>query len=122
MPLIYEELTAKILEACFEVSNELGAGFVESVYHNTLLIALLHKGLKADSQSPFSVSFRNEVVGQFYADILVDDKVVVELKAVSTLLPEHQAQLINYLKASGREVGLLVNSGKSKIEYRRLHK
>ena len=122
MTFLYEELTAKILEACFEVSNELGAGFLESVYQNALTLALRQKGLKFESQKPIMVIFRGEPVGQFYADLLVDEKVIVELKAVSILLPEHQAQVINYLKATGIEVGLLVNFGKPKLEYRRLHR
>jgi GxxExxY protein len=73
-------------------------------------------------QYPISVTFRSKNVGQYYADFFVDGKVIVEIKAASALLPEHQAQLINYLKATGIEVGLLVNFGKPKLEYRRLHK
>jgi len=122
MPLIHEELTAKIIEACFEVSNELGAGFLESVYQNALVVALKQKGLQARMQVPLTVKFRAVEVGQFFADILVEDKVIVELKAVSALTPEHQAQVINYLKASEIEVGLLVNFGRPRIEMKRLHK
>jgi len=122
MSLAHEALTGKILEACFEVSNELGAGFLESVYQNALLMALRQKGLSVKPQYPLSVEFRGEVVGQFYADILVDDFVIVELKAVTALAPEHSAQVINYLKATGIEVGLLVNFGRPKVEFKRLHK
>ena len=121
MPMLYEELTQKILEACFEVIHELGAGFLESVYQNALLIVLRQKGLKAEGNVPLSVCFRGEVVGKFYADILVEEKIIVELKAVTMLAPEHKAQVINYLKATGIEVGLLVNFGHPKLEYRRLH-
>jgi GxxExxY protein len=122
MPLLYEDLTSNILAACFEVSNELGAGFLESVYEKALLIALREKGLQASAQVPIQVSFRGHNVGQFYADILVENTIVVELKTASALTPEHKAQLINYLKATGIEVGLLVNFGQPKLEYRRLHK
>ena len=122
MALLYEDLTGKILEACFEVSNELGAGFLESVYHKALIIALCQKGLHIRSQAPISVMFREQNVGEFYADLLVEEKVIVELKAVSALAKEHVAQVINYLYASGMEVGLLVNFGTSKIEYRRLER
>ena len=122
MPPLHEELTQKILAACFEVSNELGAGFLESVYQNALLIALQQKELKAQSQFPLTVIFREQVVGKFYADVLVEDKVIIELKAVAALVPEHQAQVINYLKATEINVGLLVNFGRPKIEYKRLHK
>lgn len=119
--MLYEDLSEKILAACFEVMNELGAGFLESVYEKALLIALRDKQLDAESQVPLSVMFRNEKVGEFYADILVEDKILLELKAARTIAPEHQAQLINYLKATGLEVGLLVNFGPTKLEYRRLH-
>jgi GxxExxY protein len=122
MTMLHQDLTGTILEACFEVINELGAGFLESVYEKSLLIALKQKGLNAKPQERLSVRFRGIIVGEFYADILVEDKVIIELKAVKTLTPEHQAQLINYLKATGIEVGLLINFGNPKLEYRRLHK
>jgi GxxExxY protein len=118
--MLYQELTGKILEACFEVINELGAGFLESVYQNALLIALKQKGLNVQAQFPLAVMFRGEPVGQFFADILVEDKVIVELKAVSALSGEHQAQVLNYLKGTGIEVGLLINFGRPKLEYKRL--
>ena len=120
--MIYEELTGKILEACFEVIKELGSGFLESVYEKALLVALRQKGLIAVSQIKLQVKFRGVIVGDFYADILVEDKVLLELKAVRQILPEHKAQTINYLKATGIEVGLLINFGNSKLEYFRLHK
>lgn len=120
--MLHEEITGRILEACFEVINELGAGFVESVYEKALLIALREKGLETESQAAAKVFFRGQPVGDFYADILVEQKVIVELKAVRALAPEHQAQVINYLKATGIEVGLLVNFGRPKLEYKRLHR
>ena len=119
--MLHEALTGKILEASFEVIRELGAGFLEGVYQNALLIALRQKGIQAEARVPLSVRFRGEVVGEYFADLLVDGKVIVELKAVKALAPEHQAQLINYLKATGIEVGLLINFGRPKLEYRRLH-
>jgi GxxExxY protein len=120
--MLYGEITESILGACFEVMNELGAGFIESVYEKALLIALRDRGLSAQSQVPLSVIFRGEKVGEFFADILVEGKVIIELKAAKALAPEHQAQLINYLKATGLEVGLLVNFGPTKLEYRRLNR
>lgn len=119
--MLYEELTSKILEASFEVSKELGAGFLESVYERALQVALLQKGLSSVLQVPLTVKFRSIVVGNFYADMLVEDKVLVELKAVSRVLNEHKAQVINYLKVTGIEVALLINFGTPKIEYFRLH-
>jgi GxxExxY protein len=103
--LLYEELSEKIIQACFEVSNELGVGFLESVYEKSLLIALKQKGLHAQAQVPINVKFRGEVVGQFFADILVEDKILLELKAAESLASEHQAQVINYLQATGIDVG-----------------
>ena len=115
----YEELTAKILECCFEVSKELGAGFLESVYENALLMLLWQRGFSVKSQCPIKVMFRGACIGDFIGDILVDDKVLIELKAVKVLAPEHHAQIINYLNATGIEVGLLINFGPSRLEYRR---
>nr|WP_308469781.1 GxxExxY protein [Geomonas paludis] len=119
MPVIHDELTGKVLRACFEVSNELGAGFLESVYEKSLLIALVEMGLKAQSQVPLKVFYRNKVVGEFYADLVVEGAVLLELKAVRALAPEHVAQVLNYLKATGIEVGLLINFGSPKLEFRR---
>ena len=122
MTMVLEELTGKILEACFEVANELGHGFLESVYVKALILALRQKGLSVESEVPLQVTFRGHAVGDFYADIIVERRVLVELKAVKGLTSEHQAQVINYLKATGIEVGLLVNFGPPKIEFKRLHR
>jgi GxxExxY protein len=121
-PLLYADITEKILEAAFEVSKELGSGFLESVYKNAMVIALRAKGMKVEIEKPISVEFRGQSVGQFYADLFVNGRIIVELKAISVLMPEHSAQTINYLKATGIEVGLLINFGRPKIEYKRLHK
>ncbi len=121
-PLLFEELTGRILATCFEVRNELGIGFLESVYEKAMLVALRQKGLEAKAQVPITVNFRGQPVGQFYADILVEGKIIVELKAVSALQPEHKAQVINYLRSSDIQVGLLVNFGNSKLEYRRFNR
>ncbi len=117
--MIHEEITEKILKACFEVNNELGNGFLESVYEKALVIVLTEMGLKVQTQIPLKVMFRGQTVGEFFPDIIVEDRVIVELKAVKALAPEHLAQVMHYLKATGIEVGLLVNFGSSKLEYRR---
>ncbi len=120
MELIDKELTEKIIGICFEVSNELGAGFLENVYLKALIIALTASGLKAEEEVPLKVTFRGKVVGIFYTDILVENRLILELKAVKSLTGEHEAQLINYLKATGLKVGLLVNFGKTRLEWKRL--
>jgi GxxExxY protein len=117
--LKYEVLTGTILNCAFEVLNELGAGFLESVYEKAMLIALKQKRLEVQSQHPIGVCFRGQNVGEFYADLFVEQKVIVELKAVKTLAPEHQAQIVNYLNATGIEVGLLLNFGNPRLEYKR---
>jgi GxxExxY protein len=108
----HSEMTDKILQGFYEVYNELGDGFLESVYENSLLIVLAANGLKVDNQRPIPVYFRGNLVGEFKADIIVNDKVLVELKAVRAIIPEHEAQVIHYLKATGIEVGLLLNFGR----------
>ncbi|REJ76360.1 MAG: GxxExxY protein [Acidobacteria bacterium] len=114
-----EQLSATILQAAFEVSNELGAGFVESVYQKSLLIALMNKGLEAKAEVAIDVEFRGENVGRFYADILVEDKIILELKAVDSFVKQHFAQILNYLKATDLPTGLILNFGKPRLEYRR---
>jgi GxxExxY protein len=116
-----EELTENILAASFEVINELGAGFLESVYEKALLIALKDKGITAFSQVSAPVHFRGQTVGDFFADIIVEDSILLELKAVKNLAPEHLAQVINYLKGTGLQTALLINFGNKRLEYRRLH-
>jgi len=115
----HEEITQTIIGCAFAVINELGAGFLESVYEKAMLVALEQKGLSAQAQCPIKVMFRERCVGDFYADILVEDKVIVELKAVKAIAPEHQAQIINYLNATGTQVGLLINFGNPKLEFKR---
>ena len=117
--LKHESITGTVIGCAFEVINELGAGFLESVYEKALLLALRQKGLSATDQYPAKVMFRGECVGDFYADIFVEGKVIVELKAVKSIAPEHQAQIINYLNATGIEVGLLINFGNPRLEYKR---
>jgi GxxExxY protein len=118
-PMAHSNITETIIGCAFEVMNELGSGFLESVYEKALVHALRQKGLMALSQHPLKVMFRGVCVGDFFADILVESKVIVELKAVKAIAPEHQAQIINYLNATGLEVGLIINFGNPKLEYRR---
>ena len=114
-------LIDKTIKACYEVHNELGIGFVEKVYENALVIALKDLGLEASQQSPLEVYFRNQLVGDYFADVIVAGELIIELKAVKSLLPEHQAQLINYLNATGLQTGLLVNFAKKGLELKRAY-
>lgn len=117
--MIHSDLTGKIIGCAFDVSNELGAGFLESVYENAMVIALSDTGIPVRAQAPIGVRFRGRPVGDFYADLLVDEKVIVELKAIPSLTPQNEAQIINYLNATGIPVGLLINFGNPKLQYRR---
>lgn len=117
--LKHGDITQAVIGCAFEVMKEMGAGFLESVYEKAMLLALRQKGIKVVAQHPVQVHFRGECVGEFFADLLIDEKVIVELKAVKALAPEHQAQIINYLNATGIEVGLLINFGNPKLEYKR---
>ena len=114
------DLTYKINGAIFEVSKELGPGFLEKVYENALLIELNAADLEAKSQVPLRVSYKGQSVGEYVADIVVDGKVLIELKTVSSLKRIHEAQVLNYLKATGLKVGLLVNFKAKKADIKRL--
>jgi GxxExxY protein len=116
--LLHEEITAKIRDAFYHVYNSLGAGFLEKVYENALALTLTKAGLDVKQQCSVKVYFEGEVVGEYYADLIVNDCVIVEIKAVSALAREHEAQLLNYLNATAVEVGILVNFG-PKPEYKR---
>jgi len=118
----YSSLTYQIIGCAFEVSKELGPGFLETVYKNALTLALREIGLNVKAETPVPVYFRGHNVGLYYTDLLVEGKVIVEVKAIRTLLKEHQAQVIHYLKATGINVGLLINFGNTKIEHRRLRR
>ncbi len=109
----HSEVTEIVIGAFFEVYNKLGYGFLEKVYENAMMMELMKRGLSAKSQQPISVFYDEKEVGNYFADIVVDDKVILELKAAEGLREEHEAQLINYLRATDIEVGLLMNFGKT---------
>lgn len=115
---LYQDLTSKIIACFYKVYNALGFGFLEKVYENALLIELNQCGLLVEKQKPINVYYEGKLVGEYYADLIVEKKVIIELKAVESLIEEHELQLINYLKATDIEVGLLLNFGK-KPEIRR---
>ena len=107
----YKELTEKIIKIYYKVYNTLGYGFLEKVYENAMIIEFRKANIPAVSQDPIKVLYENEVIGEYYADLLVDRKVIVEIKATKNLIIDHEAQLLNYLKATDIEVGLLLNFG-----------
>ena len=107
----YKELTDKIIEAFYCVYNELGFGFLESVYQNALYFELLKRGFKVEPQKAVDVYYQTYLVGKYRSDLLVDDLIILELKATECLIPKDELQLINYLKATDKEVGLLFNFG-----------
>ena len=113
------ELTYQIRGAVFEVNKVLGAGFLEKVYEKALLVEFYKRGLKAEGQVPILVRYKDEVVGEYFADIVVERQVILELKAVEQLQKIHEAQLLNYLKATGFKVGLLINFTHPKAEIKR---
>jgi len=118
MELLHKDLTDIILKTFYEVYNELGYGFLEKVYQNSLLIELRNKGLNVIPQKKIKVYYKGNEVGEYYADLIVEDKIVLELKAVEYVVEEFENQLLNYLRGTDCEVGLLLNFGK-KPEFRR---
>jgi GxxExxY protein len=113
MDILYKEYTEKIIRAFYNVHNELGFGFLEKVYENALMIELSEMGFSCEKQKPLKVYYNDRIVGDYYADIIVNNCVIIELKAAENLIEEHELQLINYLKATNIEVGLLLNFGKT---------
>ena len=109
--LKHADLTGAIRDCAYHVYRELGGGFLEKVYENALAVELEQRGIRFEQQKPVTVSYRNRIVGEYVADMLIDNKVIVELKAVRDIEDIHFAQLFNYLKATGYEVGLLINFG-----------
>lgn len=117
-----QELTEKIIGCAMKVHRTLGCGFLESVYQKALLHELRKTGLQADGQIPLKVMYDGEIVGDFFADIVVERKVIIENKAVESLCAAHEVQVVNYLTATGLDVGLLFNFGGAKLEYKRKHR
>ena len=116
--MLHEQLTSKIIKAFFNVYNKLGYGFLEKVYENAMIIELNKFGLDVLNQKNIKVYYDNKIVGDYYADLIVNQKVIIELKAAESLCSNHEAQLINYLRATEIEIGLLMNFGK-KAEFKR---
>jgi GxxExxY protein len=118
----YEEITHKIIGAAYQVHNKLGFGFLESVYKKAMIIELSKDDLKVEPELPLQVFYDNHVVGDFFADLFVEETVVVELKSVENLTKAHEVQLVNYLNALKKDIGLLINFGPSGVEVKRKYR
>jgi len=117
---LYKEITEQIIGAAFEVYKVLGYGFLEKVYHKALVVELKLRRLPIEEEYAIKVIYKNEIVDEYYADIFVERKVIVEIKVDDKYNSQHEAQLLNYLKATGIKIGLVINFGKSKCEFKRL--
>ncbi len=111
-----KELTHKVIGCAYAVHNQLGYGFLESVYEKSLLIELAKQGITASAQEPIKVFYDTQVVGDFFADLLIENRLILELKSVSKLCTSHEVQVVNYMNATGIEDGLLINFGPDKVE------
>jgi GxxExxY protein len=118
--LVVNEVTSRVIECAYRVSNSMGAGFLEKVYENALAVELRHAGVAFTQQPPFLVRYRQEVVGEYIPDFVVADAIVVEIKALDALNRIHHAQCLNYLRATGLNVGLVLNFGTPRLEIKRL--
>lgn len=115
----YRELTEKIIGCAYRVYNKMGFGFLESVYEKCMLIELLKENLRAEAQKPIIVYYNNEIVGEFVADILLEDTIILELKSVKRIIQAHEVQPVNYLVATGKPVGLILNFAEKKVVIKR---
>jgi GxxExxY protein len=116
---LHKSLSDSILKVYYEVYNELGYGFLEKVYQNAMYFELKAQGYKVEAQKQIKVYYKSQIVGEYYADLIIDDLIIIELKACECLMDEHQAQLLNYLKATKVEIGMLLNFGTTP-EFKRL--
>ena len=114
------KISEKIIGCAFTVSNTLGSGFLEKVYQNALVIELLNEGLEVEKEKAITIFYQGKIVGEYFADILVNQQIIIETKAVQSLNEIHQAQLLNYLKATKLPLGLLINFGTPKVQIKRM--
>jgi len=117
--MLHSELTEKIIACAYTVYNKMGYGYLESVYERCMLIELADVGLNVEAQKPLEVLYKGQIVGNFVADVIVNDTVIVELKSVSNIIKAHEIQLVNYLVSTNKPVGLILNFAKDKVEVKR---
>lgn len=118
--LLYQDITKIIIDSAYEVHRLLGSGYLEKVYENALIIELESRNLKCDQQTSLEVYYKDYIVGNYIADIMVEGKIILEIKAISGIGEQHFAQLINYLKATRKRLGFIINFGTSKIQIKRI--
>jgi GxxExxY protein len=118
--ILHKDLSYKIVGLAMQIHSELGFGFLEKVYENSMMVLFRRENIMAKQQAPISVSFEGEIVGDYYADILIEDKIILELKAIEKITDAHKAQVLNYLKATGLKLAIIINFGKQRLEYERI--
>ena len=118
--ILYKDLSYKIVGLAIEIHNKLGYGFLEKAYENALMLLFRREDIIAKQQTPISVYFEREIVGEYFSDILVENKIILELKAIEKITDVHKAQTLNYLKATGLRLAIILNFGKKKLEYKRI--
>jgi GxxExxY protein len=118
--ILHKDLSYRVIGLAMEVHRKMGYGFLEKVYENSLMVLFNRDKVPAVQQAPINVRFEGEIVGNYIVDILVDDKIILELKFVETIANVHRAQVLNYLKATGKHLGIILNFAKEKLEYERL--
>ena len=117
-----EDITHKIIGCAYKVYNQLGFGFLESVYKKAMIIELQKQNFQIEEEKPLKVYYDNKIVGEFYVDLFIEEEIVVELKSVQNLNKEHEVQLVNYLNGMKKEIGLLINFGPSSVEVKRKYR
>ncbi len=117
-----EEITHKIIGCAYKVHKKLGYGFLESVYKKAMVIEMNKAGLRCEEEKSLKVYYENEVIGEFYIDLFINDEIIVELKSIQNLAKEHEVQLVNYLNGLKKELGLLINFGPSGVEVKRKYR
>lgn len=118
--ILYRDLSYKIIGLAMQVHNELGFGFLEKVYENALMVLFQENGIPAAQKVPIPVTYHGRLVGEYFADILVDNSIILELKTIERIAEIHKAQTLNYLKATSLRLAMLINFGKLRMEYERL--
>ncbi len=118
--ILHRELSYAIIGAAMEVHNVLGAGYLEAVYQRALAVEFDSRGIAYEEQKPLRVYYKGQLVGEYFADFVVEDTILVEIKAVSNLLPTHEAQALHYLASTGKELAILINFGEGSLKYKRI--